>query len=76
MNKENRKELERAINLIEEAKLIVEQIKDEEQEKFDNLSEGLQASEKGQKFEETVETLDTAFSQLEEAIDGINMASE
>jgi hypothetical protein len=76
MNKENRKELERAINLIEEAKLIVEQIKDEEQEKFDKLSEGLQASEKGQKFEETVSTLDDVFSQLEEATDGINLASE
>ena len=76
MNKENRKELEKAIALIEDAKEIVERIKDEEQEKFDHLPEGLQQTERGQKFEETVSTLDDVFSQLEEAVDGINTASE
>lgn len=72
MNKENRKELEKAIALIEDAKEIVEYIKDEEQDKFDNLSEGLQQSEKGQMFEENVSALDDASSQLEEAIDNIS----
>ena len=76
MNKENRKELEKAIALIEDAKEIVERIKDEEQEKFDNLTEGLQQTERGQRFEETVSTLDDVFSQLEEAVYGINTASE
>jgi hypothetical protein len=76
MNNANRKELEKAIAFIEDAKGIIEQIKDEEQEKFDNLSEGLQQTERGQKFEETASVLDDAFSQLEEAIDNINTATE
>lgn len=76
MNKENRKELEKAAALIEDAREIVERIKDDEQEKFDNLSEGLQQSEKGQKFEETVSALDEVFYHLEEAVDGISTSSE
>jgi DNA repair ATPase RecN len=76
MNKENRKKLEKAISLIDNAKEIVERIKDEEQDKFDNLSEGLQQSDKGEKFEDNVSTLDEVLSQLDEAIDGINTASE
>jgi len=76
MNKENRKELEKAISLIEDAKQIIESIKDDEQDKFDNLPEGLQQSERGEKFEENVSVLDDALSQLEEAIDNISTATE
>ena len=76
MNKQDRKELERALELIEESKLIVENIRDTEQEKFDNLSEGLQQTERGQKFEETASSLEDVISQLEEAMDGINTVSE
>ena len=76
MNKENRKELEKAISLIEDAKQIIESIKDDEQDKFDNLPEGLQQSERGEKFEENVSVLDDALSQLEEVIDNISTATE
>ena len=76
MNKQDRKELERALELIEESKLIVENIRDTEQEKFDNLSEGLHQTERGQKFEETASSLEDVISKLEEAMDGINTVSE
>jgi hypothetical protein len=76
MNNKNRKELQTAIRLIEDAKQIVERIKDDEQDKFDNLSEVLQQSENGQKLEENVSTLEDAISQIEEVIDFINTASE
>lgn len=52
MNKQDKKQLQEAINLLENAKSILQTLADAEQEKFDNLSEGLQQSEKGQKFEE------------------------
>lgn len=52
MNKADRAELARAVTLIEEAKVIVETIGDAEQEKFDNMSEGLQATERGRKMED------------------------
>jgi phage-related protein len=52
-----------------DAATMIEEIRDEEQEKFDNLSEGLQASEKGQTIEATVSALDTA-------LDAANNAAE
>ncbi len=76
MNNLDRKELERALELIEDAKEIIEIIRDSEDEKFNNLSENLQQSERGQRFEENVSTLDDVISDLENAIDNINQASE
>ena len=76
MNKQDRKELEKAINDIENAKSLVEEILDNEQSKFDNLPEGLQVSEKGQKMEENISSLDDARNLLEEAIQLIQTAAE
>ncbi len=76
MNKQDRKELQKAIDLIEEAKTIIETIKDAEQEKYDTLSEGLQQTVNGQKFEENVGSLDDAFNSLEEAVDNLNTVIE
>ena len=76
MNKQDRKELEKAINDIENAKSLVEEILDNEQSKFDNMPEGLQVSEKGQKMEENISSLDDARNLLEEAIQLIQTAAE
>ena len=76
MNKKNRKQLDEAIKLIYQANEIVERIKEDEQEKFDNLSEGLQQTEKGQKLECVGSNLEDAFSDLESAIENINSAIE
>lgn len=76
MNKQDRKELMRAIGLIEEAKEIVANIMESEQEKFDNLSEGLQQTERGQKFEENVSNLESVDGSLCEAIDNIEYSME
>ena len=48
-----------------DVRTMVEEIRDEEQEKFDNLSEGLQASEKGQTLEATVSALDEALTAID-----------
>ena len=76
MNKNDRKELERALALLNEAQEIIETVRDGEQEKFDNLSDGLQQTERGQKFEECVSTLEDAMSSIDEAIGSINEAME
>ena len=75
MNKQRRKELARAIALIEEAREILEAVKDEEQEALDNLPESLQQSERGETMEgyiytmdEMLETLDT--DELQEIVEG------
>jgi hypothetical protein len=52
----------------------VEPLADEEQEKFDNLPEGLQNSEKGQAMEEAASALESAVSELESAVDSIDSA--
>ena len=48
-------------------KTAIEEIRDEEQEKFENLTEGLQQSERGQNIEYAVQALENAM----EACDGI-----
>jgi len=65
MNKANRAELDKAITLINEAQSIVSQLAEEEQEKFDNLSEGLQQAERGQNMEQAACEMDDAASELE-----------
>lgn len=69
MNKHGRKQLDEARAKIEEAKTIVETLAEEEREKFDNMPEGLQGSERGQAFETNAETLDQAQGALCEAAD-------
>lgn len=51
MNKDRRKRLQEICDILEEQQAALEEIRDEEQESFDNLSEGLQCTERGQALE-------------------------
>lgn len=71
MNKPRRKELSKALQM------IIEQVQEEEQESFDNMPEGLQSSELGEKIEENAEWLYEIYdnlndmeSELEDIING------
>lgn len=64
MNKKDKMDLALALCSMEEAKAIIENLKNAEQEKFENLSEGLQQSERGQAFETTAQTLEEIFDHL------------
>ena len=66
MNKNNRKELDRARSLILEGTQIVEDIANGEREKYDNLPEGLQLSERGELLEAIADQLDMAKETLEQ----------
>lgn len=46
----------------------------DEEGKYENMPEGLKASENGQKLEEIVSNLDTAKTKLEEARDALDEA--
>ena len=50
----------------------LEGVRDEEQDAFDNLPEGLQAAERGQDMEAAIEALTEAFETLEGLIDGFD----
>jgi uncharacterized coiled-coil DUF342 family protein len=52
--------------LRDEIKEAIENIRDEEQEYFDNMPEGLQQSDRGYAAEEAISQLDEAVSALED----------
>lgn len=74
MNNKNRKELRKVIEFINDLKDIVTTIQEEEQDKFDNLPEGLQDSETGMNLEEAATTLEEVIANFNEAIDNIETA--
>lgn len=75
MNKVRRKEIAKAIELLEQAREILESVRDDEQEAFDNMPESLQGSERGEAMEEYIYTLEEAIEaidtdELQEIVDG------
>jgi hypothetical protein len=79
MNKDRRKALAGAVELvgkieadIEEAKSLIETARDEEQDYFDNMPEAFQQGDKGEAAQNAISELDEAVSQLEAAIDHVN----
>lgn len=90
MNKARRKELaeiqdrvNRAIDWFQILKDDIIAIEGEEQESFENLSEGLQQSEQGQRSEAaaealrgTVDHIEDIQSKLDEVFESINEATE
>ena len=57
MNAARRKRLAEAVDLIASAKENIEEVKEEEQEAFDNMPESLQGSERGEEMEGFIEDL-------------------
>ncbi len=59
MNKDRKKRLSKIWSLLEE-------IKDEEQEAFDNLPESMQYTEKGESMEQNIDEIDEVMERLNE----------
>ncbi len=74
MNKADRAQLEKASALLDEAKSIIEAVGEAEQEKFDNLTEGLQQTERGQRMEEIASELADLVSTLDDALSTLDTA--
>ena len=71
MNAKRRKSLHKEIKLLEEAKGIIEDVQCEEEESYDNLSEGLQQSSMGETLSENSSTLEDVVSSIEDLIDEV-----
>lgn len=71
MNRKVRKRLVIIIDQIEQLKFELETIKDDEEEKLDNMPESL----KGDRFLESIENLENALDGLEGVIGSISEAS-
>jgi hypothetical protein len=74
MNKARRNKLNTLISTLESAASDIEALRDEEQEAFDNMPEGLQQSDRGQRMLEIICSLDEAFDSAENAKDAIDEA--
>ena len=68
MNDGRRKEIQRALTLIEQAKCIFEMALTREQEDFDNLPEDLQDEEAGQRAEDAIDALERAATCCDDAM--------
>ena len=67
MNKARRKKLGEAFNLLDSAKEILEAVREEEQEAYENLPESLQNSGKGEDMQNYIEMLEEAENYLDDA---------
>lgn len=72
MNKERRKQLDLAMEMLskvmgtfEDAKSIIETAQQEESDAYDNLTENLQASERGERMNEVSDELSNIASVIE-----------
>lgn len=74
MNKIRRQKLQKIIEDLIKSKNALENVMDDEQLSFDNLSEGLQATMRGSAMEEAIDNLDSAMDSINEAIDYISDA--
>ena len=71
MNAQGRKEIAKYIASLEEIKDKLDSMMDEEQDKFDNMPEGLQESERGEVMQEAIKQLETACDNLDEVISAL-----
>ena len=72
MTKKDKKHLLIMLSQLEEIRETIDSIKGLEEEKFDNMSEGWQESERGYIMSENIDSLDTAFSGIDDAVEAIN----
>ena len=89
MNKDRRKQIDAIIKrleselapLIDEIKQDIENVRDDEQEYYDNMPENLQDGEKGERAQSAIDALENAISDvedidLENLISNLNEAQE
>lgn len=76
MNNERRKELDEAAEHIHLAASILEQVRDAEQEAFDNMPESIQNGEKGNAMSEKIDEITEAFDACDGILANIETAKE
>ena len=67
MNKQRRKQLEKAFDLVNQAQDILQDVKEEEEEALENLPDSIRNSDRGIEMEGFAEMLEDAFNALDDA---------
>jgi hypothetical protein len=76
MNEARRKEIQKAVALIREAKGILETAQAGEQDDFDNMPKDMQGDEQGQRAQDAADCLDLAAISCDEAISNCEEAAQ
>ena len=83
MNQDRRAKIETAVEVLrsaletmQELHATLESLRDEEQEAFDNLPEGLQQADRGQSMEAIASALDDAVDTLSSALGDIDNVAD
>jgi len=71
MNKARRARLDALNTDLHNLQAALSEVRDEEQEAFDNLPESLQSGEKGQAMSEAADCMESAHDSIGEAIDSL-----
>lgn len=71
MNKERKQSLLDVVSSLTEAMDRLNEIRDEEQEAFDNMPEGFQSGTRGQSMMEAIDTMDNWNTEIESIKDSI-----
>ena len=76
MNKQQRKTIDGWIESLEEIKFGIEVMQEEENDKYENLPEGIQDSERGESMYEAAENLEMAASSIDEVLEYLTEAQD
>jgi tRNA U34 2-thiouridine synthase MnmA/TrmU len=71
MNKPRRKELQKALELLEQARDIIGAVMEEEQDAYDNLPDGIQDGEQGCNMSDNISDLEDVVDELDSQCENI-----
>lgn len=72
MNKARREQVKKVVDYIESAYIMLDEIKDDEEDAFNNLPDGIAESERGEMMEQNVDTMDDCIRELWDIVDALN----
>lgn len=67
MNRQKRKRLGKAFDLIAEVEEILEEVKSEEEDSYENLPDNFRDGDKGEEMQNYIEMLDESIGYLQDA---------
>lgn len=76
MNNQRRKQIQEVLNELADLRSRIEDVQGEEQDAYDNMPEGLQQGEKGEKAEQACSNLEDALTAFDEIESYLNDAME
>ncbi len=71
MNKARRKQIQDIYDKLEEFRDEIEQVKNDEEEAYENMPDSLKYGERGESMESAIDILDSAYGDVDSAIMGL-----